>query len=404
MTTPTAQVPLSKPSSSERALRLINTGIVILGALIASAGLCLHAVLLAMRLGDPWETGDWLISYAGGPVRRGLLGSALLLVGSAEQVSWTVAVLQCLLVLLLFGSTVALFLGTNRAPVWMMLVLSPAFLLFPAMAPVGGLRKELLALAALALLACVVRFGLPHAWMWVSIALFAVGAFSHEVVALTAPAFVFLLLSAERSGLLTTRRARHLVIGVVSIAAVGLAFAAAFPGRDGGAAARCAALTDRGFDAVMCTQALDYLGAPLSRGLSDVQREWPAYAVYGVLALLALLPLVLAGAQRRHWLLLGISYLCLLPLFLTGVDYGRWVYVGTASVSIALLATWRIDGVRPHRVPEVAALAFVLLWSMNYYGAAAQPPLISRVVKDYGAEWTAVIDATEVPGQPAGTG
>ena len=99
-------------------------------------------------LGDPWQTGDWLINYGGGFVRRGLVGELLHgLAVDGWQLLWLVALVQVGLVLVLFTSSGILFWRTSASPAWLMLTVSPAFLMFPVLYPFGGLRKELFILA-----------------------------------------------------------------------------------------------------------------------------------------------------------------------------------------------------------------------------------------------------------------
>lgn len=340
------------------------------GLALACVVLVLHAARLASSLGEGWQTGDWLINYSGGLVRRGLVGQLLLLVGDGPRMLWVLAGAQILFIVVIYGLGFLLFLGTDRSASWLMLTLSPAFMLFPAMQPVAGIRKELIGVAALVVMACVVRFRAHPMFACLAYAMFAVGAFSHEVTALLAPAFLFLVLAGGRAGALSRQHVRvaTVALGIVSASAVLLAVM--FPGDTGQGEQICQSVVDTGLSVSICSGSMDYLGTTLGTAMAAVAAEWPAYGVYALLGLLALVPLYLVGASKRLWMLVLCTYVLLVPVFATAVDYGRWIYLATAGASIATLATARLDGLRSRRVPELFAVVFVLGWGMNYYGAA----------------------------------
>ncbi len=101
-----------------------------------------------------WVMGDWLINYAGGFVRRGLIGEILTRIASPLHTS------PGLLAFLLFsacylGFFVFTYLIMLKRRFWMPfapLLFSPYFLAFQVHQPSGGYRKEILFLFLLAFL------------------------------------------------------------------------------------------------------------------------------------------------------------------------------------------------------------------------------------------------------------
>ena len=70
--------------------------------------------------GDPWQTGDWLIDLASGPVRRGLFGELLFTVIGSSSVLWLTFAVQIGLLAALTGLTLLLFWRSPRTPAWSM--------------------------------------------------------------------------------------------------------------------------------------------------------------------------------------------------------------------------------------------------------------------------------------------
>ncbi|NDI02205.1 MAG: hypothetical protein EBY57_10545, partial [Actinobacteria bacterium] len=235
---------------------------------------------------DPWQTGDWLIDFSAGPVRRGLLGEAIFFFVSDGSSAVIVAtLLQTSLALLLFLFVGALYLQSDRTPAWIMLVLSPAFLLFLPLDTLANARKELIALTALAGAAYSYRLGRANVGLWLAFPLFLVGVFSHEGLIVTAPAFAFLIWTA------IPRRGAWPLLIAYGAATLGSLFLAVL--RPGGASAVgtiCESWTSRGIDD--CSGSLSTLGVPLEVMTNHLWNElFPTYWIYLFPAGLAVIPL-----------------------------------------------------------------------------------------------------------------
>lgn len=329
--------------------------------------------------GDAWQTGDWLINLAGGPVRRGVLGEMLFRISNTTDVVWVVFWVQIGLSALLMAATLTLFWTSPRTPAWFMLTFSPAFLLFPFLSPEGGLRKELLGLVAFAVLALAVRFSWHPGTLAVVVGFFLLGALAHELNPLLLPPFVYLLVWAYRNGL--WRRSVVLVVGIaLSVIAVGaLAWTLRFPATPQIVSDVCRSWLNAGLDGSLCSGSLRFLAQDASDAVSLTRQMFPSYITLVPLVVLSLAPLYLVGATRWIWWLLAVSVVAMAPLYVLAIDYGRWIHVAVALVSLTCLATWPQESFRSRAAPVWAAILFVSLWSLPYAGPQTSQSLLSQL-------------------------
>src|SRR5262249_42297614 len=103
------------------------------------------------RAAHEWILGDWVISYAVGFVRRGLIGELLRHVGILSGVS--IGSLGASSQIVSFGVMLSGLFWLGRKlqpePSLLLFLVSPATLLFPLYSFDGGYRKEVLFLALL---------------------------------------------------------------------------------------------------------------------------------------------------------------------------------------------------------------------------------------------------------------
>ena len=83
--------------------------------------------------GQSWKTGDWLINYEGGFVRRGLIGQVLYYFsGLGISLLWLTFTIQVIIYLIIAHFTLKIFFYNNRGISWLLFLFSPAFIfLFP---------------------------------------------------------------------------------------------------------------------------------------------------------------------------------------------------------------------------------------------------------------------------------
>lgn len=329
-----------------------------------------------MTIFHPWLTGDWLIDYSSGFVRRGLFGALIGVSNSdANEAFAIVALTQFFLAAMLFTLVGWLFWRTSRSPAWVMLVLSPAFLLFPLLDYEASARKELLGLAALALLAAGFATHRTNLAAVLALPLYGLAVFSHEVNIAIMPAFLFLLLVQRKPADAATRL---IIAGYAAIGVVAMLASFAFRGSTELVYDMCARWRIRGIAG--CDGALDFLDqSPLEAQEYLFSTLFPAYWWYLVAAGLAVLPLIALRFFQQQWLIAVIIVAAATPLFVIAWDYGRWIYLVTAQLSLIALALARTDRIRPMRVPLVAAIAFIVLWSMNHWEEPLAPGILFRI-------------------------
>lgn len=351
-----------------------------------------NAWVIGVRGGDPSQTSDWLVNYAGGPVRRGLAGALLTASGDPHTVLWTTYAVQMGLLLAVCASGIALLWAAPRQTAWFMVALSPAFLLFPFLSPEGGLRKELIALAAFGLIALAYRFRWPVGMLAFPFLLFVIGAFSHESIPLTLPAFVYLVIRGTHEGI-WQRGAGRVVGGLFALAAVaGLAWSMTHVATDEHITTVCESWMDMGLHKELCSGTLPMLGDSPIDALRMTVSMFPSYFSLVPLMVLALVPFYAVRAGRQVRLLALVVFAALVPLFVVGIDYGRWVFVGVSLLSMLSLAMSRTEQFRPREVPWWAGILFVSLWGIPYTGSAAGLSLLTQMttsIYDVVSQWLA---------------
>ena len=324
--------------------------------------------------GNPWGTGDWLINYQGGLVRRGVPGDLLWhLTSSATGLLWSVWALQTALLVGLGARIWQLRhrLASSQSANWMLL-LSPAFLAgFTAMDLSGGFRKELLGFAAYLVLDHALSTARLHrAMAMLALAAYAIAALAHEVNALCLVFFLHPIWLAARQRPDERQTLKMLGAGFTLIAVAGLLLSILKPGSATTVSLICQSLQQHGLNEAMCSGAVKWLQFDVVYGLRQVRRIL-LFSVLGYpwLIVLGLLPVFLyqGWAQRRT--LLGLGALSLLPLFIVATDWGRWVHVLVAYMTLSLLSVARTVPLRARPVPLVLALVFILAWRLPHYNA-----------------------------------
>ncbi len=335
------------------------------------------ALALARNAGDAWQTGDYLINYEGGFIRRGLIGQIILSIASDQSsVLWLAFGIQIGALAVVTVAAFALFLRTNMTAGWLALLLSPAFLLFPGLDPVGGTRKELLVLAVVALFALVARFRLPEWVLLLPCAMYPLIVLSHEMAALAAPSILYLIWFRYRGIDGRSWRRRTLFIFVTAVAVSGSLLASLFPGTTTQSEAICVSLMRLGVREALCGGPIEYLGTSSAEAFKFLASLYPSMWSYLGLAALSTLPFAALGSKIRFWWLAAISTLMLTPLYLLGIDYGRWIFFDASMLSLVLLATWQRDTRTPWKVPLVVSIAYFSLWAVPYTPGGSSAPLV----------------------------
>jgi hypothetical protein len=331
-----------------------------------------------LALFDPWQVGDWLIDYSGGLVRRGFSG-ALVFAVTPEGFNPTALVvgLQTFSAAFLFVVVGIMYMRTDRGPAWIMLVLSPAFLLFPALDVAGNTRKELLVLATLAGVATAMRTRFAHLALWLGLPFFGIAVLSHEALIVTLPAFAYVAFMA-----VPRRQAWRLFFAYALISLTAFLIALLWPATEQITSAVCATWTERGLED--CGGSLAALSVSVPETMQSLGSDlFPYYWDYLLPVALATLPFFALRFLPREKRIALIIVAAALPLFFITVDYGRWIFLIVSQLSILALAL--PERSRAMRVYFVGALAYIALWSFSHVGRPFDKGLVVRWLFDFSS-------------------
>ena len=104
--------------------------------------------------GNEWKTGDWLINYESGPVRRGFFGQIVIYLASlGGDLKWIVFFIQSIAYVAIYYLVIKIYFMRQRNYAWYIFIFSPAFLFFPLFDIQGGFRKEILQFLSFSIIA-----------------------------------------------------------------------------------------------------------------------------------------------------------------------------------------------------------------------------------------------------------
>lgn len=321
--------------------------------------------------GDAFRNGDWLINFAGGPVRRGFLGETILWLSKISG--------QSPLVICYFLQTAtwtgillgiqALYFSHTRSREWAWLILSPAFLLFPYFDNAGGLRKEILAyLSFVVLCSAWVKGQSSQPRMAISLLLFGIATAAHEGNAFFVPFFWWMLERNKTEESAPTNQIWQTAFMATSAAAIILA--SLYPGTKAAEHAVCQALIERNIDPSICTGAIAWIGRDLNYSFHHLGEFLTRYFIYyPPLLVLSLMPLYQSGWLTRHWRPLLLAFMATIPLYAVAVDWGRWIAAYVFFAIVAMLAEPAPVAIRWTRWSPQMAAVLVLTWHLPHYAA-----------------------------------
>jgi hypothetical protein len=333
---------------------------------------------------DGNQSGDWLVNYSGGFIRRGLFGEILeSFVPPDISIVQVLGIIQVILLATLYALFGLLFLRSSRSPAWLMVCLSPAVLMFSAINPEAAFRKELLPLIALGLLATGAKNGI-RAWQIApSLVIYSVALFSHEASIVLLPGMLFLVYKYQVAP--SPLKFRVVSIYLIVISVIAGTSSILFPGNSKQVEAICESWNQRGINAcfegslstmtISTTESIDFL----------FSNYYPQYFLYLLILLLALVPLFLVRFFPDQWLIGLAVALFLLPLFAIAWDYGRWIYIGVSQLSLITLSMEsRRELKAPIRIPLVLAVGYVVLWGFAWYDQPWRNGLLAQLLQQLG--------------------
>ena len=336
--------------------------------------------------GEPWKSGDWLINYQGGFVRRGALGELLLKLSDLAKLDllWLLFTLQVAVYGLVIYLTCRMYVAVDRRREWVAVLLSPAFLMFAFYDYLGGFRKEIIAFAAFVILAYgYSTLKLPKLALGVALGLFTLGSLSHELVALTCPFFLYITYLIRKKELISRPLALVSYGFYIGFSAVSLWFGLRFYGDVSVAKMICESLVLRGIGANICLGSINSLSIHYNEG---VLAKIPHFLwVYLPVFALAMTPILVSDWLKKDplsKLIVLVGFVALLPLYAVAYDWGRWIHIYLFFVTILLLAQSCHVQITMPVLPGSVLIFYLTLWMIPtlYASGNTTNGLLWRVV------------------------
>ena len=351
--------------------------------------------LMQVRLGGQvWTTGDWLISYRAGFIRRGLTGS--ITYGLTDLTGIPALYVAAATQILIFAALIAAVLFMIRhikmsVPV-AILAMSPVFLLMPFFILKLAMTKEMIGFLAVALVG-ITAFTRRRWPFWVGILMFAAAGFAHEINAFLAPDLLALLLVLTLAGVIPRRQA-VLAAGIIGVmAGAAILGAMVFSGQGLGDAV-CKVMLSYGGITDFCGDngPTVWLDRDMAYGMhftwveNVVKGVWPWFTLGFVLSVA---PFALfrvtgdaSGRKTRLALLAAVAgILAFTPLFVVASDWGRWIQMHVFCLTIVTFVSLRL-GLLTERFENLspAFLAIGLVWAMPDYGEPLNAGFLQKAV------------------------
>lgn len=358
---------------------------------------------LMVRLSRGWTISDWLINYQGGFVRRGLPGEIAFHLARLLHITPVFfAVLDYLALYAIFLWAVRKITLATSYNFWILaLLVSPATLSLQILGPQAGFHKELIYLAAFALLALLLQ---QHRISSLAIvgflsAVLVFGTLSHEVTIFYCPYFIALLMLSGRTPL----QAMRLCLIPFALAGIAFYFCLLHPGNFEVADKICSSLgyklgAPRGLE-ICASGAIPYLTKTKEIARADtwaVIQQYDYFKIFTIFSLLAIFPavgetvvLIRSGFRREIitvWTVACGSFLVSIALFVYAVDWGRWIYLHVVSIQILLMlidakAKEKRASEEPNPVRKGFAYGFPAAALLFVYGAFWIMPHASEKIR-----------------------
>jgi hypothetical protein len=306
--------------------------------------LLLHYAGQVYRGGHPWKTGDWLINYSDGLIRRGFLGELAMQIGAFSGIGlkWSIFSVQAIAFVLFVYLVLKQFSRFKETTASVFLLLSPAFaFMFWVNSNATVFRKELLVYLVLVMfLHAFSRPRVSYSLYLSGLVLFVVTGLSHEIAIFAWPFLFFCIWDWSIKNNVSTKR--MLLLNAPLCLAVGLILyvALSFKGSVGSMNAICSSLSGHGFKDNICGGAIAWLQYDAAFGYQQVLNYGIAFWInYLILGLISFVPLIFLRLDRPIWLLIVGATIYMAPLFVVAVDYGRFISILFTSTILVLIWT-----------------------------------------------------------------
>lgn len=357
-------------------------------ATVFTALLALGSVIRLTRIGigggNSWITADWLIRYADGYVRRGLIGELVWGISNMLQLNPLLVVTS--LQIMFFSAFVIfsclLFVRSSQTLTTVMLFISPAFIAFHFWDLQGGFRKEIVLLATLSYLLWQSTQGVAHTYQKHLLLVGWAGSpmlftFVHEGLVFFSPLFLVALWSVRKRVGVSEKSFWTTSAIAAALSCIPFALSFVFPGSQLQAQIICGELVQIGLGESICGGAIASMGWSLQEAVTLAGDH--ATPIFALLGALSLAPFLLSKPKGRYAIIISCASLSVVPLFVVGADWGRWIHI---SVSILTLIHFtRNDADDPQNPPRIApsiamlvSAAYALSWHLPHFGASYWGP------------------------------
>jgi hypothetical protein len=317
---------------------------------VVTLALGIHAIKHSRN----WIISDWLINYQGGFVRRGFPGEIAFRLGHLLHVSpiYIVPVFYLFFIGALIWSTWKLVMRSSLS-IWVVaMVVSPATLSFHILHPQAGFKKELIFMAALAVLLVLLERGhlSSRAVVAYLTATIFFGCLSHEALICFLPYWFGALILGGRSSQQATREYALPVL----VAGITVFICSRHLGSTEVARQICSSLGYKLIDPysndICGSGAIPYLRntreQAAAEALSLIERQhflsiYPFFFLLGLVAPIAESVSLTASGLRKEvritWICAAFSFAASTLLFRYGIDWGRWICVHVVCITLLLL-------------------------------------------------------------------
>lgn len=309
--------------------------------LISLVALCAALYLYFLRVNEiqfsfkdhGYITGDWLINYTNGLVRRGLFGEIAMQAHRWFGISPVDAVLtsKYLAYGILCGSILLLAIVKGIGFIEVLLLISPWALMYDLNDPGGSGRKEILLFASFAFFAFLQVFSKSPSksifkrWdFYYLIIVMTVMAFTHEGLIFFFPFFylpLYLKRSFNKSDFLT-----FFIPYLVSLLVLAVLYVF-FKGNQETADAICNSLNPWSVNGSLGCDAINLLAGKHPKAHIGFIKSFTP------LLLLTMIPIYcygrwVTGLTKHHLMLtMAIALLLTVPLYGIAIDWGRWIHI-----------------------------------------------------------------------------
>ncbi len=377
---------------------LVGSFFVLMGCYVAAR----YGMVIANG-GSAWTTGDWLIHYDHGFVRRGITGAFTLWVSDLTGfgVVWVAGMTQIAVYAAYLGLVMACFLTVRLTVPVLLLLFSPAFLMYSFYYLQTGLRKEIVAHLAVAMIAAAaigvrrtgMRRGLNMPLLYGGLVTFLIAGLSHEANTFLALIPVAFLAMYQYAGLIS-RRLMVWGSGAMLIGSAVVLLAAATWKGIGIAQPICDDLVARGVDPIYCQAAIGWLEHGTVFAIEFMWSEiiatgyWPHFILGYALALLPFLAFrrTDGGPNRPVMIAAALGLLALSPLFVVASDWGRWIVMYIFGLTLLTVTALRLQLIEPRwtRVRwSWSAVPVGFFWSIPASGEGLALGMLSKAARAF---------------------